>query len=305
MLRTKHFILSIVIISFYTIYAQTLERKDVPDKYKWNLQDVYKSIDDWNTDFKNINNQIDEVEKYKGRLGEDAETFYNALNSYFNLEKEFAKLYDYASKLSDEDINISANQALKQQASNLGTKISESTAFISPEILEIDSSKIKQFFNEKKGLEQFSVFVNNIVRLKAHTLSKEGEKLLASFGSVTDTPYDVYSIFNNAEMPTPDVKLSTGEEVKLTSSTYTKYRAVENRADREKIFKAFFENYGNFQNTIGANLAGKEKSDFVYAKDRNYKSSLEAALAPNNIPTSVYENLISQIHNSLPTLKRF
>ena len=166
------------------------------------------------------------------------------------MQKEFAKLYDYASKLSDENLNISANQALKQQASNLGTKISESTAFFKPEILQIDTTKIRHFFNEKKDLDQFSVFVNNIIRLKAHTLSKEGEELLASFGSVTDTPYDVYGIFNNAEMPSSEVKLSTGEEVKLTSSTYTKYRAVENRKDREKVFKAFFENYGKFQNTL-------------------------------------------------------
>ena len=106
-------------------------------------------------------------------------------------------------------------------------------------------------------------------------------------------------------MPNPEVKLSTGEEVKLTSSAYTKYRASENREDREKIFKAFFENYSRFQNTIGANLGGKDKTDYVYAKDRNYKSSLEYALDANNIPTSVYENLITQIHKSLPTLKRF
>ena len=302
---TKYLIISLLLISFFAINAQTLDRKDVPEKYKWNLQDVYKSVDDWKADFNKITSQINEVEKYKGKLGENAETFYNALTSYFNLQKEFAKLYDYASKLSDENLNISSNQALKQQASNLGTKISENLAFFKPEILEIDTSKIKQFFNEKKDLEQFSVFVDNIIRLKAHTLSKKGEELLASFGSVTDTPYDVFSIFNNAEMPSPEVKLSTGEEIKLTSSSYTKYRAVENRGDREKIFKAFFENYAKFQNTMGANLAGKEKSDVVYAKDRNYKSSLEASLAPNNIPTSVYENLITQIHNSLPTLKRF
>ncbi len=303
--RIKFFIVSLLLLPFFAINAQTLDRKDVPEKYKWNLQDVYRSIDNWKADFNKITSQINDVEKYKGKLGENAETFYNALNSYFNLQKEFAKLYDYASKLSDENLNISVNQALKQQASNLGTKISESTAFIKPEILKIDTEKIKKFFGERKDLEQFSVFVNNIIRLKAHTLSKEGEELLASFGSVTDTPYDVFSIFNNAEMPKPEVKLSTGEEVKLTSSTYTKYRAVENRKDREKIFKAFFENYGDFQNTLGANLAGKEKSDYVYAKDRNYKSSLEASLAPNNIPTSVYENLITQIHNSLPTLQRF
>jgi oligoendopeptidase F len=305
MLRMKYFSLALIILFSFTIAAQTLERKDVLEKYKWNLQDVYKSIDDWKADYNKINTQIGEVEKYKGKLGENAETFYNALNTYFDLQKEFAKLYDYASKLSDEDLNVSANQALKQQAANLGTKISESTSFISPEILEIDTSKIKQFFGETKDLEQFSVFVNNILRLKTHTLSNEGEKLLASFGLVTDTPYDVYSIFTNAEIPGAEVKLSTGEDVNLTSSTYTKYRAVDNREDREKVFKAFFENFGKFQNTLGANLAGKDKSDFVYAKDRNYKSSLDAALAPNNIPASVYENLITQIHNSLPTLKRF
>ena len=305
MSQTKFFTILFTILSFLTIQAQTLDRKEIPEKYKWNLQDVYKSVDDWKSDYNKIESQINEVEQYKGKVGESAETFYNVLNSYFSLQKEFAKLYDYASKLSDENLNNSANQALKQKASNLGTKISESTAFLRPEILNIDGSKIKQFFNSKKELEQFSVFVNNIQRLKAHTLSKEGEELLASFGSVTDTPYDVYSIFNNAEMPSPEVKLSTGEEVNLTSSTYTKYRAVENREDRKKVFKAFFENYGRFQNTLGANLAGKEKSDYVYAKDRNYKSSLEASLSPNNIPTSVYENLISQIHNNLPTLKRF
>ena len=303
--KLKYLIISFLLIPFFAISAQTLDRKDVPEKYKWNLQDVYKSANDWKADYTKATAQINDVEKYKGKLGDNAETFYNALNAYFNLQKEFAKLYDYASKLSDENLNVSANQALKQQASNLGTKISENTAFLKPEILQIDTAKIRQFFHERKDLAQFSVFVNNIIRLKAHTLSKEGEKLLASFGSVTETPYNVFSIFNNAEMPNPEVKLSTGEKVKLTSSSYTKYRSVENRKDREKVFKAFFENYGKFKNTLGANLAGQEKSDYVYAKDRNYKSSLEASLAPNNIPTSVYKNLISQIHNSLPTLHRF
>ena len=305
MSRAAIFTLLLLIISFFNINGQTPERKDIPEKYKWNLNDVYKSADDWRADYNVINSQADEIGKYKGKMAESADVFYNTLNLYFSIQKGFYKLYDYASRLSDEDLRISDNQALRQKASNLGTKISEETAFISPEILTIDSSKIKQFFSEKKDLEQFSMFVNNIQRLKVHTLSTDGERLLASFGLITETPSDVYNIFNNAEMPTPEVKLSTGEEVKLTSSAYTKYRAVPNREDRKKIFKAFFENYGRFQNTIGANLGGKEKTDYVYAKDRNYKSSLEYALNANNIPTSVYENLITQIHKSLPTLKRF
>ncbi len=90
MIRTIYYILPLAFILLITIHAQTMERKDIPEKYKWNLQDVYKSIDDWKADYNKINSLIDEVEKYKGKLGENAETFNNALNSYFNLQKEFA-----------------------------------------------------------------------------------------------------------------------------------------------------------------------------------------------------------------------
>ena len=297
------FLFSLVFV--ITSFAQTKQRNEIPDKYKWNLKDLFASTAEWKNAKDDISGNIDKIESYKGKLDKDAETLLNAMDIYFNTLKEYYRFSTYSGLLADEDLSISSNQALRQEASTLGTKFSEATSWISPEILAIDPAKIKDFFAKEPKLDQYKVYIEDIQRMRAHTLSADQEKILASFGLITETPSDVYNVFNNAEMPYAKVTLSTGEEVTLTNSAYTKYRSTGVREDRAKIFDAFFNNYADFQNTIGANFAGKVKTDYVYAKDRNYKTALAAAVDGPNIPVSVYDNLIKQIHNSLPTLQRF
>lgn len=300
-----YFTITLVLIMQEITFMQTKERKDIPEKYKWDNSILYKNLDEWNKEKAEIETQIEKIKTYKNKLSESADTFYEALKLYFDTMKKYYKLADYAFRLADEDLRISANQSLNQQATTLGTKLNEASSFINPEILSIDSEKIKKFFEEKKELDEFKFYVNDILRLKEHTLSPSEEEILASAGLITSTPSEVYGIFDNAEKPNPKVKLSTGEEIELTSAAYTKYRTVPNRADRELVMRSTFENYKRFQNTIGAILAGKLRSDYFYAKNRKYKTVLESALNVNNIPVSVYENLIVQINKNLPTLHRF
>lgn len=306
-MKTKLFysVIILVLIMQKTTFMQYKERKDVPEKYKWDNSILYQNVEEWQKDRVDIETQLDKLKSYQNKLGESADNFYNALRLYFDITKKYYKLSDYAFRLADEDLRISANQSLNQQATTLGTKLGEVSSFINPEILKIDPEKIKKFFDEKKELDEFKFYVYDILRLREHTLSASEEEILASAGLITSTPSEVYGIFDNAEKPNPKVKLSTGEEVELTSAAYTKYRTVHNRADRELVMKSTFENYKKFQNTIGANLVGKLRADFFYAKNRKYNSVLESALNANNIPVSVYENLIQQINKNLPTLHRF
>src|ERR1035437_7244269 len=209
-------------------FAQTLQRKDVPENYKWNLGDIYKSRQDWLADKDVISKKIDEIVKYKGHLAESSDQLLDALKTYFDATKNFYRLYDYAQRISDEDLRISTNQELLQSASSLGTEFSEKTSFLSPEIIKIDPSKIEMFFKEKSALQEYKMFIADIQRLREHTLSEAEETLLASFGLIADTPVNVYNIFNNAEQPVVKISLSTGEKVDLSSSAYTKYRSVSN-----------------------------------------------------------------------------
>ena len=234
--------INLVFIMISNLNAQQIERKDVPDKYKWDNAILYKNVDEWQKDRESIEKQLDKLKQFSGILGESADNLYSALRLYMDITKSYYKLADYAGRLSDEDTRISANQSLNQQQTTLGTKFGETSAFINPEILKLDPEKIKNFFKEKKELNEFKFFVNEILRLREHTLNASEEQILASAGMITSTTSDVYGIFTNAEKPNPKVKLSTGEEVELTSSSYGKYRTVQNRADRELVMKSFFEN---------------------------------------------------------------
>lgn len=297
---------SLVALTFVTsIFPQSPKRSDVPDKHKWNLADIYKSVDDWKSDLENVETKIKSFAAYKGKLGESSQTLLNALNSYFDLAKSFYKAGTYASNLSNEDVRISENQALLQKLSAVGTKFGETASFFEPEILGIPKEKIDAFFIEKPELETYSMYIDNIQRLRPHTLTEAEEKILASFGLIAGNQNTVYSIFADGEKPNPTITLSDGSKVELTPATFTGVRSLDNRNDRQNVFETFFNSYGDFKNTFGANLVGKVKKDWVFAKNRNYNSSLESALNGDNLPPTVYTTLIEQVNKSLPTLHRF
>ena len=300
------FFYTLVVLTIVTsVFPQSPKRSDVPDKHKWNLSDIYPSINDWKADLNNIENSINDFTAYKGKLGNDSQTFIDALNSYFGMLEIFYKSDTYAGNLSNEDVNISENQALLQQLSSVGTKFGETVSLFEPEILLIPKETIEKFFKEKPELNVYSVYVDNIQRLRPHTLSESEEKMLASFGLIAGNQNTVYSLFADGEKPNPKITLSNGEEVELDASTYTRVRTAENKDDRKKVFETFFNSYGDFKNTLGANLVGKVKKDWVFAKNRKYESTLQSSLNGDNLPVSVYTTLIDQVNKNLPTLHRF
>ncbi len=222
-----YIIISFTIIS--TAFPQAPQRKDVPEKYKWNLSDMYPTVADWQKDINKVESEINNFASFKGNLGKSSQNLLNALDSYFDMLKTFYKAGTYASNLSNEDVRISENQALQEQLSSVGTKFGETAAFFEPEILTISKEKIEKFFKEKPELKTYSMYIDNIQRLRPHTLTESEEKILASFGLIANNQDNVYSIFNNGEKPSPKITLSTGESVELSPSAYTRVRAAENR----------------------------------------------------------------------------
>lgn len=306
----KHFIktslsLLIVFFIFQSTSAQIKERSEIPDKYKWDLSVLYENVDAWKQAKDELAVKVEKLDANRGKLHESGDILHSTIVSFFDALKDFYQLIVYANRLYDEDLRKSENQELTQQISNLGTKFSEKTSYLSPEILKIDPAALQKFYEDYPQLKEYELFIENIQRLREHTLTQEEEQILASAGLITGNPTTVYNIFDNAEKPIPKVTLSNGEEAELSASLFVRYRTVPNREDRAKVFEAFFNNYGKFQNTIGANLAGKIKGDYFYAKNRKYDSALEMSLSGPNIPVSVYTTLIDQINKNLPTLHRF
>ena len=162
MLRLKTYLIVILTLIFaMNSFPQTKERKEISDKYKWNLTDLYKTVADWKSAKSEISSNIDKIESYKGKLDQDAATLLNSMDLYFNTLKEYFRFSTYSGLLADEDLSISSNQALRQEASTLGTKFSESTSWIRPEILAMDPAKVKNYFSEEPKLDQYKMYIDD------------------------------------------------------------------------------------------------------------------------------------------------
>jgi oligoendopeptidase F len=287
------------------LLAQQKERKSVPDQYKWDLSKIYPSDPAWRAAKEKLVAELPAVRAFKGTLGSSGRKLADALELTTRLSKEFTRIYVYASMTSDEDTRVSTYQGMQQEMAQVGATFGAETSFIEPEILKIDRATIDKFITEEPRLGVYRFYLDDILRRRAHTLTDDEERLLASSTVVSSAPSDIYGILSNADFPYPSVTLADGKSVKLDSSAFGLYRAVPNRADREKVMSAFFGSLGGFRGTFGSTMNGQVQSDVFYAKARKYNSALEAALDGANIPTSVYSRLVDGVNRNLPTFHRY
>jgi oligoendopeptidase F len=293
------------IFSQAQVLSQTRERSEVSTEYKWKLEDLYVTEQVWNQSKEKVVSQFSEIEKYKGKLADSASQLLACLELNSEISKEFGRLFSYASMKSDEDVRDSKNLAMKQELQQIGTDYSSKSAFITPEIAEMDKEKIDAFIEAEPGLKIYKMPLYDILRMKPHTLSDKEEKILAEAGLLADGPSSIYGVFSDAELPYPKITLSDGSEAELTKAGYARYRALPNRSDREVVFHAFWETFNKFKGTFGADLYANVKKDMFYARTRKYESSLQSALDQDNIPTEVYMSLIENVTNNLDSFHRY
>jgi oligoendopeptidase F len=296
---------TLTILTPTLVLSQTRQRSEITAQYKWNIEDLYPSVQAWKDAEKKAASQFDEVEKFRGKLSESAAELLACLEFNTKLSKEFGRLATYASLRSDEDLRDSNNLSLVQELQQIATQYSSKAAFVTPEIVQMSKEKIDSFIQKEPGLKIYRFPLYDALRMKEHTLSDKEEKILAESGLIAGDPHAIYSIFSDAESPFPKIKLSDGNEVTLTKAAYTFYRTLKNRDDREAVFKSFFEMFEKYKGTYGAALYSNVKTDMFYARVRKYDSSLQSALYPDNIPTEVYKALIDNVNRNLDTFHRY
>ena len=186
----------IFVISLIPAYAQSddKDRSKIADSYKWNLNEIYPSLEAWQKDKDKISNRLPEIEAFKGKLSTSGQELKKALDALYQIQKEFSRAYVYASMLSDEDTRQSVPQGMKQEMQQLGTEFSKVSAYIDPEILSIPQEKMDRFFKEEPGLETYRHVIDNIQRSREHILNPEQEAIIAEAGRMSGTAQATYSM---------------------------------------------------------------------------------------------------------------
>jgi oligoendopeptidase F len=281
------------------------ERSEIPEKYKWNLSDLYPSEAAWSEARSAVAKKIDGLAAHRGHLGDSPQALLAALDAKYALENELNRLAVYTNCLSNEDTRSPRPREMQQSMGRLGVDLQSATAWVRPELLALDAAKIKDFQAKEPKLAPYRMYLDDVLRWMAHTLTAPEERVVAMAGEMTYAGGATYVILTDADLPYPTIKLSTGEEVRLDDAAYSLHRADRSREDRLKVFDAFFHTHKAFERTLGTTLAAQVKAEIFDQRVHKFDSTLEASLFRDNIPTAVYKQLIADVRKSLPTLHRY
>ncbi|AYF53393.1 oligoendopeptidase F [Clostridium novyi] len=279
-------------------------RDEIKSEDKWNIEKIYSNVEEWENDFYKLKEKAKEFEKYKGKLSNPDE-----LLGFLRLDEEVSRLGEkllvYAFLKGDEDTSNNVNQALRTKIEMYFSELSSLSAFFVPEILSYDKKVIEDAINKLPELKVYEVMLERILKRKPHTLTTEMEEMLAAVSDNLNAPSNIFSILTNADMTFPVIKDEEGKDVELTEGNYSIFIKSKDIRVRMAAFKALFNTYKHFKNTLATSLTSSIKNFSFIAKTRKYNSSIESSLEPNDIPIEVYDNVIKTINENLDSLHRY
>ena len=281
------------------------KRNEVPVELTWRLSDIYPSTDAWEKDFKESLDLAEKIAGFEGRAAADAKTLLAVMDLYEACMKKFYAVISYANLLHDQDTADAENQVCIQRAQSAGVRIAELTAYLEPEILELPDEALASYYEAEPGLLKYRVTISDIVRLRAHSLPKEMEKLLASAGDMAETPSKGFSMLVDADLKFPEVVGSDGEKTQLSNGRFVATQMSGDRKLRREAFEAFYARYKEFINTFAALYDGQVKQQIFFARARKYPSTFEAAVSAVNVSPAVCDNLIESVHRNLDKMHRY
>ncbi len=304
MFNKKQWMTAMMLFSTTVAVSQMKVREELPEKYKWNLTDLYSSDASWKQEKDRLQVDMQQIAAYKGKLTQSSSMLLEALELNNKIVKDMVRLSSYASMKSDQDTRVTKYAGMKQELQQLFSAYGALTSYIEPELLLLQEEQIDTFIAEEKALATYKFYLSDLLRKRAHTGSEEVEKVLAYSSLMSGNAATIFSTFSNAEFPHAVIDIN-GQPVTLNAANFALYRASEDREIRSKVFEAYFNQLNKFQRTFGTQLYGNINAALFTTKARNYNSTLERALDAGNIPTEVFHNLIKNVNGNLETFHRY
>lgn len=278
-------------------------RNDIEEKYTWNLEKIYGSLEEFEKDFEKVKEFSKKILEYKGKLNDNN----TVLNLFKDLEFVFRtimKLMNYAHMKKDQDGSVTMYQGIQTRVEQFYYQFSAESSFIDTELISKDENFLNSLVNDEK-LKEFKFKIQGLIRSKEHILSEEAEMILSMFGSSMDAPYNIAGIFKNVDLKFPKIINEDNKEIQLNEGNYGVFLSSKDRSVRKDAYEKLFSSYKDYKNTLATCLSTSITNDVLYSRAKKFNSSLESNLFGNNIDKSVYTNAIEVMHDNFDKIHRY
>jgi oligoendopeptidase F len=284
---------------------QLRDRKDIPDRFKWNLTHIFPDWAAWQAAYDGLEKNIAAYAALHGTLANGPNQLLAAMKLSDDIGQLTYKVWYFASLKYDEDQRDNQINAKRQQVQILFAKASQASAWFNPELLKIPLPTVQEWMAGNAELAVYRFALEDLYRQQEHVLDDKGERLLSLASRFASNPNDTFSSLSTADIRHPTIRLSTGD----VTLTYGQYRAIlatnRNQADRALAFSEYHKLFAANANTYAAMYSGVLQRDWFLAQARDYRSTIDAALHGNNIPPAVVENLIEATKAGTEPLRRY
>lgn len=279
-------------------------RSKVKVEDTWDLASLFPSDEAWEAAFAEWSKQVDGFSKFQGHLGTSAKKLRECLEFDVAIDQAGEKLGTYAMLKTTEDTGNSTYQGMQARYMGIASRVAQAASFLRPEILAIPEEKMKAYLADRE-LADFRITLERLLRYKPHTLSPAEEKLLAMQIEMAQAAGQVFNQLNNSDLKFGFIRNEDGDKIELSHASFSACLHSPKRSVRRNAFHQFYEEYIDHDHTLAATLNGSIQRDIYYARARGYPSAREASLFDDNVPVSVYDNLIDTVHRHLPSLYRY
>lgn len=263
-------------------------------KTSWNLQNLYKSEDEWNNELKKFTSDTKELKNYVGKVTKSRTHLSFALDIKEKLDVRLDKLYGYVKLNQDINKNSYKYIDMKEKINRVYREYSNICSNLELEILKLSDKEYNKFIEDKKLNKKYGMYLKEIRRSKDYYLDEKSERLLANASSISSLPGQVYELFKNMDKKT-----------NFNSAEYKTALESSDRNERKSAYQNEFIAYNDNINTLSGLLIGQVKKNVFYSSERGYKSSLDMYLKGDDIDEKVYNKLIETVNDNMGSLHKY
>ncbi|KLU54213.1 oligoendopeptidase F [Paenibacillus sp. VT-400] len=281
-------------------------RAEVNPETTWDLKDLFVTDVEWEQELRSLPLAAAQIETFKGRLGEGAEQLLACLDAREALQERIGKTASYARLKQSEDSTNPVNIENSAKAGDILSNLSSSLSFINSEIVDLPEGTVERYLEELPGLEPYARSLERLIREKAHRLTPETEKVLASLGEVLDSPYRIYLRGKLADMTFDDALDGEDNNRPLSWSFYeNNYEMSSDTTLRRSAYAAFSSKLNDYKNTFAEGYATEVKKQVVLSRLRGYDDVTDMLLSPQQVSKEMYNNILDIIQQELaPHMRR-
>lgn len=285
-----------------------MNRDELIEEDKWNLTSFFKNKKDWedklNILFEESDLGFEKIKVTKFTKETSAKELKKVLDSFFSYLRDLEMVYTYAHLKHDEDISFTENKEGYERARSIYHRFQNASSWIEPSIMQIDPQYFEELLADKE-LSTYRFYLKKLKDQKDHILTSDKEQIMSLASRMQSTASGAFSALSNADLDFGVVKDSQGNDQHLTQGSYGKFMKSKDRDLRKNAFEKLHKTFLTFENTLAELIHGQVQNHVFNTRVRSYKSCLEAALKPHNIPTSVYHNLIDTVNKGLKPLHQY